>query len=529
MKCKYCQAELDENSEICPVCGKSNSAEDSAPDAEIVIDAAEETIPEESVSEETISEETAAEASAEQDSSEDAAEEAAAPAAHSPENKPKMTAGKLALIIGLAVVAVALVVALILAGFRDSQNPSTLPETTSAPQTDASSASVPDLNVTEGTIPADGNPDDITCKGTYTVNDETLMAQKDDVVATVDGNELTVGMLQFYYWLGLYDFLDQHVDALPYLGLDYTQPLDKQSCHMMEDTLGVITWQQYFLHNAIKTWHRYQSMSMEAQKANLSPDAEFMAFLNGIEDSMQASAVQYGFESAVDMLHSDVGPAGTIDDYKQYRKLAYEGYLYFDHEYAKLDPTMEEIEKYFADHAADLEKEGITKEAGKLVDVRHILIAPEGGTKDDKGNTTYSDEEWAACEAKAQSILDEWLAGEHTQESFAKLAKEKSEDPGSQANGGLYSGVRKGQMVEPFDAWCFDESRKEGDSGLVKTSFGYHIMYFVDSQDIWYVAARTSLLAELSDNLVNDVSESHPLTVDYSKIAVADITPYPAS
>lgn len=34
-------------------------------------------------------------------------------------------------------------------------------------------------------------------------------------------------------------------------------------------------------------------------------------------------------------------------------------------------------------------------------------------------------------------------------------------------------------MVNSFSAWCFDSSRKAGDTAIVKSDFGYHIMYFV--------------------------------------------------
>ena len=126
------------------------------------------------------------------------------------------------------------------------------------------------------------------------------------------------------------------------------------------------------------------------------------------------------------------------------------------------------------------------------VDVRHILIMPEGGTKDENGNTTYSDEDWEICRAQAQSLLDQYLAGEKTAEAFGALANEHSDDNnGNVTNGGLYSGVYYGQMVAEFEDWIFDLSRKAGDTGLVKTQYGYHVMYFVDRKgpvDEWLFA-----------------------------------------
>lgn len=100
------------------------------------------------------------------------------------------------------------------------------------------------------------------------------------------------------------------------------------------------------------------------------------------------------------------------------------------------------------------------------VDVRHILIR--------------ADEETTAEQAKARAdeILAEYQNGEKTEEAFGELAKQYSAD-GNAAQGGIYEGVTPGQMVETFNDWCFDSSRKPGDTGVVETEYGAHVMYFV--------------------------------------------------
>ncbi len=118
-----------------------------------------------------------------------------------------------------------------------------------------------------------------------------------------------------------------------------------------------------------------------------------------------------------------------------------------------------------------------------MINVRHILVAYEGGTKetDEDGNTTtvYSDAEKQAAYDKAEALYNQWLAGDKTEESFAALAtEENSDDSGSNTNGGLYEKVYQGAMVEAFNDWCFAEGREAGDTGIVETEFGYHIMYF---------------------------------------------------
>ena len=124
------------------------------------------------------------------------------------------------------------------------------------------------------------------------------------------------------------------------------------------------------------------------------------------------------------------------------------------------------------------------------INVRHILIAPEA---DAEGKV--SDEAWSNAEVKANEIYNGYLAGEMTEEAFGELAKEHSAD-GSAANGGLYENVVKGQMVEAFNNWCFDEARTAGDTGIVKTPYGYHIMYFAGFGENNLIATVEPLIAE---------------------------------
>ena len=119
--------------------------------------------------------------------------------------------------------------------------------------------------------------------------------------------------------------------------------------------------------------------------------------------------------------------------------------------------------------------------------------------------------------------MDQWLAGDATEDSFAALANEKSQDPGSNTNGGLYENVYKGQMVEPFENWCFDESRVPGDTGLVKTSYGCHVMYFVSSTPIWEYYAKSGWVSQQTDNFIAALADSHPMEVDYSAIKLGYI------
>lgn len=115
------------------------------------------------------------------------------------------------------------------------------------------------------------------------------------------------------------------------------------------------------------------------------------------------------------------------------------------------------------------------------VDVRHILV-PLGTatlTEEDEGYAAEQEQLAADAHAKAEELLAQWQSGEATEDSFASMALTESTDTGSRFNGGLYTRVYQGQMVETFNDWCFDASRKAGDTGVVDTSYGSHVMYYV--------------------------------------------------
>ncbi|HXR57508.1 MAG TPA: SurA N-terminal domain-containing protein [Casimicrobiaceae bacterium] len=93
----------------------------------------------------------------------------------------------------------------------------------------------------------------------------------------------------------------------------------------------------------------------------------------------------------------------------------------------------------------------------------HILIAVK---KD------ASDAEKAQAKKKAEEIAAKARANP---DSFAQLAKENSQDPGSASQGGDLGSFSRGAMVKPFEDAVF--GAKVGDIvGPIQTDFGYHVI-----------------------------------------------------
>lgn len=144
------------------------------------------------------------------------------------------------------------------------------------------------------------------------------------------------------------------------------------------------------------------------------------------------------------------------------------------------------------------------------IDIRHILV-PLGTGTIAEGEEGYEDEQAqlkADARAKAEELLAQWQSGEATEESFAALAMKESTD-GSKYDGGLYTEVYEGQMVTEFNDWCFDPSRQSGDTGVVDTQYGSHVMYFSGvNLNRWASQAAEALRSQAYTDWENGLTEN---------------------
>lgn len=404
---------------------------------------------------------------------------------------------------------------------------------------------------------------DVYYKNAYEISDFWADLGRDTVIATMGDYVLTNGQFQVFYWMQVYDLItyysQQYGDyATYYMGLDMDEPFSEQIYNKQTG----MTWEQYFIEDAFYAWHRYQALTDEAYLRGFRLPVEYQQYFDNLRPTLEKKAEEGKYESVDAMLQEDLGSCVTFDDYYNYLRLYYTSNLYFDERIANFKFTDAELEAYYQENKEALAQYGISKDSGLLVDmrnilvkpistkdangnsvitdeaweecrekaqaivkqwqsgeltqesfaelakkksedkntaelgglrqyvtknslttvdVRHILITPRGGTKSEDGKTiTYSEEEWETCRVEAQSVLNMWLAGDKSEASFGELANEHSDDNGGKVtNGGIYTDICKGDMVAAFDAWIFDGSRQAGDTGLVKTEFGYHVMYFV--------------------------------------------------
>ena len=130
--------------------------------------------------------------------------------------------------------------------------------------------------------------------------------------------------------------------------------------------------------------------------------------------------------------------------------------------------------------------QGSTDNTDPMANVRHLLVKFEGGTTDESGNTVYTDAEKAAAKEKAEGYLQTWKDGEATEDSFIALLAQYSADS-SASTGGLYEDINPASpYVKNFLNWAIDPARFQGETGIIETEYGYHVMYYAGDDELSY-------------------------------------------
>lgn len=189
------------------------------------------------------------------------------------------------------------------------------------------------------------------------------------------------------------------------------------------------------------------------------------------------------------LMQQQGGKAELEKKIKEAYAIALEEYTAFYKDSMLIDKYISEIHKGIQVPEEDIKniyernKDNIDK-----VTVKHILISTA-----DQNNNPLPAEKQEEAKKKADEILGKVKAGE----DFGALAKQYSQDPGSKDNGGGYT-FGRGEMVKEFEDWSF--KAKTGDVGIVKTSYGYHIMKFEGRTS--YDTARTIIREALANEIV---------------------------
>lgn len=424
-------------------------------------------------------------------------------------------------------------------------------------QTEPPTTAPTQTTVPPETTPPDGNPNDVTCKGSYTgtVTSET-------VVAKAGEQTLTAGELQVWYWAAVAQYRQENHEQAP----DFNRPLDVQSC---EIDSSVNSWQQYFLRSALNSWYTSRMLVLHSETVPMPTEEAYMPdwdshelrlqdipatrFLYGHNVYYQVNTMHQAYLDAMPetlaQLASDKGHAGVgalaqtafgTDEksLSAYMDTLNRGYMYFTALAYYIEPTQEELDAFYTANKASY------PETDKTVDIRHILLVPQdivqepekkwGATEPTEpiilakvevaadGTVTCPEEAWAACETDAQNILTFWSQSKNATEGvFAEFANKRSADTGTALDGGSYKNIRQGQLMQELDSWCFDPQRQPGDTTILRSRYGVHILYFSASRSIAETRAAQDYIRTQQNALLDEARSLFPLEVTYSAITLA--------
>ena len=357
--------------------------------------------------------------------------------------------------------------------------------------------------------------------GAFTYTDESLSEKYNaEIAATVGDYKLNNALLQIFYWSTVYNDLNENADYLSFRGPDVTQPFSEQNYG------ETVTWEQHYLQTALDYYLQNIALYDEATQKGVTVSEETQQAIDAIPANLAAQASSVGFDDVNEYLAQSFGPCVTVDDYLDYYRMTSLAYTYAGQIQQNITVTEEDVENFFNAHAEEYAQQGIEKIDQNVVNVRHILVMPEQDTDSDGDGEpdTISDAAWADARDYANELYESWKQNP-TEENFADMAASTSSDTGSTDNGGLYEGIYPGQMVAEFNDWCFDPARQAGDTDIVKTTYGYHIMYFSGQGDYvyWRSVAESDTQYEKFNKTIDDLFSKYELKVDYKHLHLFDI------
>ncbi len=385
---------------------------------------------------------------------------------------------------------------------------------------------------------------------------------------TVNGEKVTKAEFDYNYNVAINNYVSQFGSYLSYFGLDTSQDLSKQ---MYTDNLS---WKDFFEEMAVDNMKSAKGLKAEADAVGYEYDstADVEQFKNNIKEGAENAGVStgkyvkqlYGAHATVNRIAGYVAETARTSAYYQmisedmaatdeeiqayYEEHAteYDSVDYyvaeFHAEIESEEPTEEEIEAAMneacdeADAVVNtLEEDGELMTNEKEADIETVLAdwlfddnRKEGDTNvipDEDNNIYYAvkfvkrylDEKPTANvrvimtqETDGQTILDEWNAGEATEDSFAELCKKYSADSGAITEGGLFEGITEDGISSELAEWIFASGRKSGDTTSIVTAEGYtYVMYYVEQGDPeWKSDIANTLLSEAKTEYLDALTES---------------------
>lgn len=299
--------------------------------------------------------------------------------------------------------------------------------------------------------------------GVRAVNNSGII-QKSTIAANIGDRELNSVEFSYYYidavnsfyneWYSNYsENTDSYLQAM---GLDVSKPLDEQ----VYDQESGQTWADYFVDEAIKQAASDYALYDLAVKENFTlPEEDKTSYDNTIKN-LSTYATIYGYNNTDLYLRAVYGYGSTLEGYSEYFERSMLAAAYYEAYEDRLTYTADDRKEYAADKEANFDS--YTYDSVYM----SYTYFREGGTKDEAGKVTYTEEENEAAR-KAMKEAAEQLATATSLAELKEMAAAVKVNEGNSISVTENKSVLYTSINATLSKWLSDESRKDGDIAAI--------------------------------------------------------------
>ena len=298
--------------------------------------------------------------------------------------------------------------------------------------------------------------------GMRAVNNSGIV-QKNTVAATIGDKELNSVEMSYYYIDAVNKFYDEIYNSysdsadsyLKAMGLDTSIALDQQTNASTGET-----WADYFLDAAIEQAASDYALCDLAAQENFEMHDHDQESIDSYLSNIEVYASLYGYSNANQFLRANYGYGADMDSYREYYQRSSLAKAYYNAYPDTLSYDSDAIAAYDAENAINFNSYTYTSCYLSYTYFR------QGGTENDQGNVTYSDEENDAARDVMKTTAEE-LATATSVEELETMAQNvevtgSTELSVSKSENALYSSIN-GTVAK----WLTEEGRQEGDIAAI--------------------------------------------------------------
>lgn len=124
---------------------------------------------------------------------------------------------------------------------------------------------------------------------------------------------------------------------------------------------------------------------------------------------------------------------------------------------------------------------------------------------------------------KAKELWDKWEASDKTEDTFTALAAEYDSNDTV-----LFEERGISELENDLGSWCYADGRKPGDSSLVRSEYGYYLVYFCGTgRAKWKIDAYEKVMTERINEKYNAYSDKYKVEMNQNNIyLISGVTAY---